>query len=72
MFDNGVTQHFATHTEHERDVWLEAIQINSYTHVHSTLLSLQGQLELKQAHSPDSDTQTQRIHEGPHIFGTIS
>lgn len=72
VFDGGVTQHFATYTEHERDLWLEAIQVNSYSHVHSTLQSLQEQLELKQAHDPDLDVQMWRIRKGHHAFGTMS
>jgi hypothetical protein len=36
------------------------------------LLSLQEQLELKQAHDPDLDVQMWRIREGHHTFGIVN
>lgn len=51
-------------------MWLEAIQIYSYNHVRSQLVSLQEQLELKQAHDPDLDVQMWRIRKGHHALGT--
>lgn len=66
VFDGGITQRIATYTEHERDLWLEAIQVHSYNHVRSQLLSLQEQLESKQAHDPDLDVQMWRIRKGHH------
>lgn len=71
VFEGGVTQHIATHTEQERDMWLEGIQIYSYNHVRSQLVSLQEQLELKQAHDPDLDVQMWRIRKGHHALDTI-
>lgn len=69
VFDGGITQHFATYTEQERDLWLEAIQVHSYNHVRHLLMSLQEQLELKQAHDPDLDVQMWRIRKGHHALG---
>ncbi len=71
VFDNGITQHIATYTEQDRDMWLEAIQIYSYTHVRSQLISLQEQLESKQPHDPDLDVQMWRIRKGHHALGKV-
>lgn len=72
VFDSGITQHIATYTEQERDMWLEAIQIHSYNYVKSQFLSFQEQLELKQIHDPDLDVQMWRIRKGHHALGTFN
>lgn len=53
-------------------MWLEAIQIYSYNYVRSQLVSLQEQLEMKQAHDPDLDVQMWRIRKGHHALGNKS
>lgn len=69
MFDSGTTQHIATYTEHDRDMWIEAIQIYSYSYIRQQLLTLQEQVESKQAHDPDLDVQMWRIRKGHHALG---
>lgn len=62
-------QHIGANTEHERDSWLEAIQMAGYSRMRAQLLSLQQKLEAKRGHKPDLDVQMWRISRG-HTIGT--
>uniref|UniRef100_A0A1B6ECE3 phosphatidylinositol-3,4-bisphosphate 4-phosphatase n=1 Tax=Clastoptera arizonana TaxID=38151 RepID=A0A1B6ECE3_9HEMI len=67
VFDGGHSQHLAAAAESERDVWLEAIQLASYEHMRSQLLSLQQKLELRRHQDPDLDIHMWRLQQN-HII----
>lgn len=55
VFDGGLSQHIAAPSEHERDQWLEAIQLCSYDCLRAHLLALQQRLETQRGQDPDLD-----------------
>lgn len=67
VFEGGVSQHIAAHTEQERDAWLEAIQLGSYESMRSQLLQLQQRLELQRGHDPDLDISMWRLRRNQHL-----
>ncbi|XP_075229404.1 inositol polyphosphate-4-phosphatase type I A isoform X2 [Lycorma delicatula] len=67
VFDGGLSQHIAAHSEQERDAWLEAIQLGSYESMRSQLLALQQRMELRRGQDPDLDIQMWRLRRGQHL-----
>ncbi|XP_050422355.1 inositol polyphosphate-4-phosphatase type I A isoform X2 [Adelges cooleyi] len=59
VFENGVCQQIAAHTEIERDSWLEAIKQADYDIMRARLLKLRRQLEEKQ--KPNLDINMWRL-----------
>ncbi|XP_026822038.1 type I inositol 3,4-bisphosphate 4-phosphatase isoform X3 [Rhopalosiphum maidis] len=59
VFENGICQQIAAHTELERDSWLEAIKQASYEIMRARLLNLRKQLEEKR--KPDLDINMWRL-----------
>ncbi|VVC39965.1 Hypothetical protein CINCED_3A019387 [Cinara cedri] len=59
VFENGICQQIAAHTEPERDSWLEAIKQASYEIMRARLLNLRRQLEEKR--KPDLDINMWRL-----------
>lgn len=69
VFENGICQQIAAHTEPERDSWLEAIQQASYEIMRARLLNLRRQLEEKR--KPDLDINMWRLRKNQPKLGTI-
>ncbi|KAI5729691.1 hypothetical protein M8J76_005429 [Diaphorina citri] len=64
VFEGGLSQHLAAHSEPERDAWLELIQRSSYSSVRSQFLALQQQMELRRGHDPTLDVHMWRLRRG--------
>lgn len=69
MFENGICQQIAAHTESDRDSWLEAIKQASYEIMRARLLDLRRQLEKKQ--KPDLDINMWRLRKNQTKLGII-
>lgn len=69
MFENGICQQIAAHTEPERDSWLEAIKQASYEIMRARLLNLRRQLEEKR--KPDLDINMWRLRKNQPKLGKI-
>lgn len=70
VFENGVCQQIAAHTQSERDSWLEAIKQASYEIMRSRLLDLRRQLEMKR--KPDLDINLWRLQKNQLKLGKVS
>lgn len=70
MFENGICQQIAAHTESERDSWLEAIKQASYEIMRARLLDLRRQLEEKR--KPDLDINMWRLRKNQPKLGKVN
>lgn len=69
MFENGICQQIAAHTELERDSWLEAIKQANYEIMRARLLDLRRQLEEKR--KPDLDINMWRLRNNQPKLGKM-
>lgn len=67
MFENGICQQIAAHTESDRDSWLEAIKQANYEIMRSRLLDLRKKLEEKR--KPDLDINMWRLRKNQPKLG---
>lgn len=67
VFENGICQQIAAHTEPERDSWLKAIKQASYEIMRAKLVDLRKQLEVKR--KPDLDINMWRLRKNQPKLG---
>lgn len=67
VFENGISQQIAAHSETDRDSWLEAIKQASYDIMRARLLDLRRQLEVKR--KPDLDINMWRLRKNQPKLG---
>ncbi|XP_043471404.1 inositol polyphosphate-4-phosphatase type I A isoform X2 [Leptopilina heterotoma] len=64
VFDGGLYQQLGANSSEDRDSWLQALQLASYDHMRSQLLSLRQRIEACSGHKYDTDIQMLRLQRG--------
>ena len=64
VFDGGLYQQLGANSSEDRDSWLQALQLASYDHMRSQLLSLRNRIEACSGHKFDTDIQMLRLQRG--------